>query len=318
MTAFDQEFRIQARLSGLVTRMLATGLAGLLLCVVGVFGLRPALRYGLSLLAGGAPDVPDLHVPSQLQSLGFGAMLGVMFWTFLAFSLAGLSTRALSRRHARLALVVTACTGLMGIALADYTAQPLFVLPSKLERQVNRGSLSEPLLWLKDTGTDNALVDSVKYVRAQIALRDRSGTLTLPETAGPVLDYADQVLYTRRATLTPGGRPGLQGHPVGEFRAEVLYALDRRLNGEPRSAVGMQFEKRLAQAGLAGRRTEALRTLTLRGGVLLLGMLLCRLWWVMAQRIEDIERMLQSSAPVMPMPDSTAAPEDVESAMAAE
>lgn len=303
MTAFEQEFRIRARLDGLMTRMLLTGLAGVVLCVVGVFGLRPALRYGLAVLAGGTPEVPDLHVPPQLQSYGFAGLLAMMFWCFLAVSLAGLSSGALPRRKVLLALLITASTGIMAVSLADHTEPPLFVLPSKLEREVNQGRLSSALLWLKDSGTDLELIDSVNYVRAQIALRDKSGTLPFAETAGPVLDYTDKVLYTQRSTLRPEGHPGLQGHPVGQFRAEVLYALDHRLNGEPRSAVGIQFEQHLAREGIAGPRAAALRTLVLRGGLLLLGMLLCRLWWVMARRIEDIELMLQPAEPLLaPVP----------------
>lgn len=250
------------------------GVGWVAVCLLGAGAVATLLAAGElgDLIGGSAPDRPvPFHVPAAMRHAE-GLPLPSMLVVGLALaSVWGLSTGRLRRAHAGLAgalCLAAAATDLFGTAPLH---QPLFGLPSPLERMVSEGRLAEADR-LVVAVSHPAMRAREDYVRAQIALR--AGDAQQLETLGrPLLAMADDYVY---AGLRDFDAAHVYHRSIGDLRIEVLAAIDRGLHGVPRSAAGIAVEREHAAAGPPGRRAVATGAAAL--ALTASGLLLAALW----------------------------------------
>lgn len=290
---FDHDLRIESsiRLQGLRKRSIAIGVVALGLWLLGSWGLLSAARQLVPQWLGAPADIPALHIPDSLIPFHFSGGLSFLFWLLLMGGMAAVSTGMVRRSLVMGAVVVAICIGAMAAVSAPYSRSPLHIFPSQLERDVNGGEFVRPLRWLDGEGSHYASKEQVMYVKAQIALRD-SAKMELLESSGiTLLKLVDDVLYKMEIGEESGSMGFMKvSYFALNFRAEIIYELDHRVNGFPATAVGIEVEKLRANDKGLWHSSGVMAILS--AAVLMLGLLLCRLWWGVRQRISLIDSYL--------------------------
>lgn len=292
MTTFHDRDDLQHRLDQLRLRTFLLASVALGLVLGGLLGMQEVMLSLFAQLFGLPADLPPLHIPAALVEGGASQSLAMVFWFCLVGMLIALSAGALRPLQALLVLAAVAGTGGVAVALTPYSASPLLVLPSQLERDISRGDFAGAVLWLQE---QQKVIDKrydSHYVRAQISLREGAGTGLLEADGAYLLQNVEGVLFgvdpvSGAAAAEPSRSLG--NNSVGDYRAEIIYEVDRRVNGEPMTIIGMEYARLKARGLPPGWVGGALH-----GAVLLLGLFLFRAWWGMRRRIVVIDSYLES------------------------
>jgi len=263
---------VDDRIGALQWRTVGVGWAAV--CLLGAGAIAAALAAGEigRLLAGAAHDRPvPFHVPAAMRHAEGLPLLSLLVVGLALASAWGLSTGRLRRAHAGLAGVLCLAAAAADLFGSAPLHQPLFALPSPLERMVSGGRHAEADRQVV-AASHPAMRAREDYVRAQIALR--AGDAPQLESLGrPLLAMADDYVY---AGLRDPSAAHVYHQSIGDLRIEVLAAIDRGLNGAPRSAAGIAVERERTAAGPPGQRAMATGATAL--GLTAAGLLMAALW----------------------------------------
>jgi hypothetical protein len=232
---------VARRIQTLQWRTTGVGWAAALL-VVGaiVAGLLTLGAVGRLLTVVQAGQPVDFHVPAALRHADGLPMLSLLFAGLALLAAWGLSTGRLRRSHAHLACALCVLTGAADFMFAGPLHQPLFGLPSRLERMVADGDYTQAEALIGGAG-DGSMSRRQDYVRAQIALH-AGDTKRLQAIGRPLLEVADHYVYASNIDVASA-----HGYhtAMADLRIDVLAAIDRRLNGGPLSAAGIALGDKL-------------------------------------------------------------------------
>jgi len=208
--------------------------AALLIVGALVAGLLTLGEVGRLLTAVQAGQPVDFHVPAALRHADGLPTLSLLFAGLALLAAWGLSTGRLRRSHAQLACALCLVTGAADFMFAEPLHQPLFGLPSRLERMVAAGDYAQAEALIGGAG-DGSMSRRQDYVRAQIALH-AGDTKRLQAIGRPLLEVADYYVYASNIDAASA-----QGYhtAMADLGIDVLAAIDRRLNGGPLSAAGI-------------------------------------------------------------------------------
>lgn len=220
------------------------------------------------------PHVPDPDGPGLRSLLQQGTLLGVT-----ALTLIGHSSGAFGQLKLRWALVLPlVVAGVFAwVAPAGHGLLPL--LPGPMERDI-LGLRAEAATRRLDAGEYPAHLR--RYVLAQIALRTGDAA-ALRREGEPVLLQADRVAYGLDF------REGLQLDP------DIVLAIDKALNGQPETEVGLRRQRETELAGWRNGAVFAGRVL-LGAAMVAAAWALLRLWNLMRRRVGTIQQQMQADA----------------------
>ncbi len=228
---------VDDRIRMLRWRTIAVGWGASLLVIVGlVTTLLACGELGSLMFGRGGDGVVAFHLPATLRHADGLPFLSLLFAGLAIVGAWGLSTGHLRRSHSHAALALCLLAGIADFLLAAPLHQPLFALPSRVERLVDRGAYAEADRLLAEPG-DGSMQARQAYARAQIALRagDSQG---LGHHGRPLLQSADAFVYTAR---TDPALYHIYFQSINDLRIDVLAAIDRQLNGAASSAAGIAF-----------------------------------------------------------------------------
>lgn len=245
--------------------------AALLIVGALVAGLLTLGEVGRLLTAVQAGQPLDFHVPAALRHADGLPTLSLLFAGLALLAAWGLSTGRLRRSHAQLACALCLVTGAADFMFAEPLHQPLFGLPSRLERMVAAGDYAQAEALIGGAG-DGSMSRRQDYVRAQIALH-AGDTKRLQAIGRPLLEVADYYVYA--SSIDAASAHGYHT-AMADLRIEVLAAIDRRLNGRPLSAAGLAVGDNPRAAWPSWRSTALMGAGSL--GLVLAGGLMILLW----------------------------------------
>ena len=208
------------------TLVVLAGLVATILCL----GALRDLVFGQGDMGGVA-----FHLPSTLRHASGLPLLSMIFVGMAGVGAWGLSTGRLRRSHSQAAFAMCLVAGLADFFLAAPLHQPLFALPSHLEKLVARGAYAQADRLLTAPG-DGSMRLRQEYVRAQIALR-AGDTQRLEQFGRPLLRSADDYAYA--GSVEPAAAE-VYRESMGDLRLEVLAAIDRKLNRTPLSVASIE------------------------------------------------------------------------------
>ncbi len=227
------------RIRWLRWRTIGVGITGALAALAGLLMLSSVLGDVYRELFRGSGAVRlAFHLPPALQP----ERMNLLPWLCLGLAVVGtwgMSTGRIRRRYCLVAYALMAMTAAADILFAPPLRQPIFHLPSGIERMFNDGRYTE-VERLVDNFPQQAA--AVNYVKAQIGLR--TGDRRMVEKHGaPLLTMVDTFVY--RVHDDPAEQTVL-AEQVGAFRADVIHAIDRTLHGVPVTQVGLTVERQSA------------------------------------------------------------------------
>jgi hypothetical protein len=263
---------IDDRIRWLQRRTVGVGWTASVCLVVGAIATLLALgELAGRILGGRGDDLVAFHVPAGLRHADGAPWLSVLFVGLALAGAWGLSTGRLRRAHGAAALMLCLLIGIADISLSAPLHQPLFALPSRLERLGDSGEYAEAERLAQGSGGAEHRARE-HYVRAQIALR--AGDVHRLESLGrPLLQDADMYAYSGS---THPNIAHVYGEAMRELRVSVLAAIDRRLHGAPISAAGIAAATEPHDGPSKGMRAAALAACGLGLGAA--GVLLAALW----------------------------------------
>lgn len=235
-----------------------------------------AQAWQLSLGQAGLPrpDVPEPEDPGLRALLQQAALLGVS-----ALALIGHSMGAFGKLKMRWALVPPLAIALVFAWVAPAGRGFVPLLPGPLERAILHGRSSDAAKILEAGGYATVLR---QYVQSQVALR--SGDVAALRREGePVLLQADKVAY------------GVDWQVSLQFQPDVLLAIDKGVNGQPETEIGMRRQRENDGAGLRNGAAFTVRVL-LGAAALAAAAVLLKLWNLMRRRVGTIGQQMQADA----------------------
>jgi hypothetical protein len=263
---------VDDRIRMLNWRTVCVGWAASVVIVAAVVtSLRAVGELDTAFFGTGAVEGAAFHLPAALRHADGLPLLSLLFAGLALVGAWGLSTGRLRRSHGHVAFALCLLAGVADVFLASPLHQPLFGLPSEVERLVAKGRYADADRLVGDAGA-GSMRQRQDYVRAQIAMR-AGDTQRLEALGRPLLEAADD--YVHAGSLDPGSAH-VYFDAMGDLRVEVLAAIDRRLHGVPRSAAGMAVAS--AQSGLQSRELRAAAMTAAALGLIAAGGLLVALW----------------------------------------
>lgn len=266
------------RLRGLKARALGVGLAGLMACSGAIVQAATVLN-GLYETLMRQNDLPGFDIPLSVSVQFVYEILQVITLFLLVAAIAGFSLGAFPRHRARLVFLIPAVMLALTVWWTPPASRWMHLAPSALDRYVQQGRYDEAEHIIR---TLDLSKDADGYLRAQIALR--AGDIVTLRTLGePLLTNADSYVYQIDRTNDPLFPP-----PIPEYSPEVVYVIDRALNGHPETQVGIEWERRNNSGGVPywlGSLARALMSVAM----VLLGSGALRVWNGMRQRVSRIE-----------------------------
>jgi hypothetical protein len=274
------------QLTGLTFRTLLVACGAFVCGALGLWLLSSPLHavsgwvLGAMAQQGNLPlaDVPAGVLAENLLSVPEAAFLLISVLAVGGFSMG---------KFGRTSILVVMVPPLLAGAVSIYAAPPsvhwMYLLPSKLERDIMLGQYSvvDEILSRPATNPEFA-----QYVRAQEALwkGDQKALRTYGE---PVLEAADQWAYGLRASGE------WQFPEVIQFRPEVIYAIDVALNGQPLTHVGLKWSEEQGVRGNVGSSISTLLMLGLALSLLVASIVQLAMWNGMRLRIGAIRHELE-------------------------
>ncbi len=234
---------LASRIRWLRWRTIVVGIAGVLAALAGLLMLSSVLGDVYRELFRGSGEVRlAFHLPPALQP----ERMNLLPWLSVGLAVVGtwgMSTGRIRRLYYLVAYALMVITAAADVLSAPPMRQPIFHLPSAIERMFNDGRYTEVERLVDEFPQQPA---AVNYVKAQIGLR--SGDRRLVEKHGaPLLTMVDTFVY--RVHDDPAEQTVL-AEQVGAFRADVIHAIDRTINGMPVTHVGLTVER--ASSGRVG------------------------------------------------------------------
>lgn len=220
------------------------------------------------------PDVPEPEDPGLRALLQQGALLGVT-----ALALIGHSMGGFGKLKLRWALVLPLVIALVFAWVAPAGRGFVPLLPGPLERAILHGRSSDAAKIMEAGGYATVLR---QYVQSQVAMRSGDAA-ALRREGEPVLLQADKVAY------------GVDSQVSLQFQPDVLLAIDKALNGQPETEIGMRRQRENDGAGLRNSAVFTGRVLLGAAALAAAGMLL-KLWNLMRRRVGTIGQQMQADA----------------------
>ena len=276
---------LEGRIRRLRWRTIAVGIVGALAALAGLLLLGAALSDAYRETFRGSGDVQlAFHLPSALRA----ERLNLLPWLCVGLAIVGtwgMSTGRIRRLYCLVAYALMAATAIADVAFATPMRQPLFHLPSGIERMFNEGRFTE-VERLVDEQPDRSV--AAAYVKAQIGLRVGDRRMVVKHGTS-LLELVDRFVY--RIDADPAEQMVL-AEQVGDFRADVVHAIDRAIHGAPVGQVGLTVEGQAR--GRLGAWVQVATTGVIGLAAVLAGALLTWTWRRMRANLLRIDELVRA------------------------
>lgn len=266
------------QLRSLKARALGVGFTGLVACSGAIVQAATVLNelYETWMRQNG---LPGFDIPLSVSVLFVYELFQAITLFLLVAAVAGFSLGAFPRHRARLVFLIPALLLVLTAWWVPPASRWMHLAPSTLDRHVQQGRYDEAEHIIRDLSLPK---DTDSYLRAQIALR--VGDAAMLRSLGELLlTNADNYVYQIDRTHDP-----MFPSQIPAYSPEVIYAIDRALNGQPETQVGMEWERRNSSGEELPYWLESLARALISVAMVFLGSGALRVWNGMRQRISRI------------------------------